>query len=225
MNVAYSQTFNNSLLGISSPIHQDTDGDSLPDGWEYCYAVYGEVSQNSNHWFTNPVNPLDASYDGDQDGWYQRSNADQPAEQRVWVGTILGDNISYNVLPGADQIGPDTTDLPFTNLMEFQYGTRPDSNDTDGDSIIYRETLNGLEVTSYQRDWLYSDGLEVFKFGSNPASNDSDYDLLPDWYEYRLGWNESTDSFVSVLQVHVVWVDVATGDPCADNSIKCALLR
>ena len=224
MNVAYSQTFNNSLLGISSPIHQDTDGDSLPDGWEYCYAVYGEVSQNSNHWFTNPVNPLDASYDGDQDGWYQRSNADQPAEQRVWVGTILGDNISYNVLPGADQIGPDTTDLPFTNLMEFQYGTRPDSNDTDGDSIVYRETLNGLEVTSYQRDWLYSDGLEVFKFGSNPASNDSDYDLLPDWYEYRLGWNESTDSFVSVLQVHVVWVDVATGNPCADNSNKCASL-
>ena len=34
-------SFNRTLLGISDPTNDDSDMDGLPDGWEYCYSIFG----------------------------------------------------------------------------------------------------------------------------------------------------------------------------------------
>ena len=52
--------FNLSLAGISDPNDADSDSDGMPDGWEYCYSIYGELLPiNSFRWSLNPLNPLD----------------------------------------------------------------------------------------------------------------------------------------------------------------------
>ena len=72
------------------------------------------------------------------------------------------------------------------NLMEWNNNTRPDLNDTDGDSVTYITQLSGGLVVSHQIDYNLSDGREVFKYGINPT-DDTDGDMLPDWYEYKWG--------------------------------------
>jgi hypothetical protein len=105
--------------------------------------------------------------------------------------------------------------------MEFENETRPDSNDSDSDSISYITTVENGEVISHVQDYNYSDGREVFKYGSNPSDNDSDGDMIPDWYEYKRAWNESNDNFSSYLDIRVVWIDVATGGACDTNTNSC----
>ena len=35
----------------SDPTHPDSDSDGIPDGWEYCYALYGmDNPTTENHW-------------------------------------------------------------------------------------------------------------------------------------------------------------------------------
>ena len=77
--------FNRSLIGISDPTDSDSDGDGMPDGWEYCYSVYSEILPvNSLRWSLKPLNPLDVDYDPDADGWLNRDILDTPAIQGVW---------------------------------------------------------------------------------------------------------------------------------------------
>ena len=34
-----------SLVGISDPTHPDSDGDSMPDGWEFClFDIYRDFA-------------------------------------------------------------------------------------------------------------------------------------------------------------------------------------
>ncbi|GIR00674.1 MAG: hypothetical protein CM15mP9_3770 [Methanobacteriota archaeon] len=65
-------------------------------------------------------------------------------------------------------------DLPFTNLMEYLNGTRPDTNDSDSDAVTFNTLLSSGQVVSHDRDWNLSDGREVFKYGTNPMDNDTD---------------------------------------------------
>ena len=212
-------TFNRTLMGITDPTHADSDSDGIPDGWEYCYAIYGMPDVTTeNHWSANPLNPFDVHYDGDHDGWYDRSIVDTPAVQRVWSD----DTGIYSV--SVMTIAAGSTDLPFTNVMEYLNTTRPDTNDSDNDSSIYRPGLDiSGAVISYDRDWSLSDGQEIFKFGSNPRTNDSDRDFLPDWYEYYHGWNEVSDNFTTTLDIKVNWIDVssATGASCIFGTVAC----
>jgi len=206
--------FNRTLLGISDPTHSDSDSDGIPDGWEYCYATYG-VGEGitANHWSTNPVNPMDVDYDPDDDGWKMRTVFDTPAVAGSWTGREF--------TPSGDIVQAGTGDLAFTNKMEYLNGTRPDLNDSDGDSVSYWTRVSGVTVLDHQRDWNLSDGREVFKYGSNPLDNDSDGDMLPDWYEYAKGWNESNDNFSSLLSVQVQWIDSSTGGPCQSDTTVC----
>jgi hypothetical protein len=70
------------------------------------------------HWAANPVNPFDVNYDGDHDGWYDRTSFDVPALQGEWDDK---DFTPYQFIIQAGQ-----GNLPFTNLMEWNNETRPD---------------------------------------------------------------------------------------------------
>jgi hypothetical protein len=206
--------FNRTLIGVADPTSSDSDGDSIPDGWEYCYAIYGMPDVTTeNHWAANPINPFDVNYDGDHDGWYDRTSFDVPALQGEW------DDKDFTPYQFIIQSGPGS--LPFTNLMEWSNETRPDLNDSDGDSITFNTELSGSQVISHDIDYNLSDGREVFKYGINPMDNDSDGDMLPDWYEYSMAWNESNDNFSSYLQIMVKWIDGATGGECVTTTTSC----
>ncbi|MEC8353875.1 MAG: hypothetical protein VXZ47_06010 [Candidatus Thermoplasmatota archaeon] len=206
--------FNRTLIGVADPTSTDSDGDSIPDGWEYCYAIYGMPDVTTqNHWAANPINPHDVNYDGDSDGWYDRNSLDIPATQGIWE--------DRNFIESGTIIQPGPGSLPFTNLMEWNNNTRPDLNDTDADSVTYiTQVING-QVVAHQIDYNLSDGREVFKYGINPNDNDTDGDMLPDWYEYKMAWNESNDNFSSYLQIKVVWIDSLTGGECDTNTVSC----
>ena len=206
--------FNRTLIGVADPTSDDSDGDGITDGWEYCYALYGmEDTTTINHWASNPINPWDVDYDGDQDGWYGRTAFDIPADQGTWSGRVF--------TPSTDVIQPGLGDLPFTNWMEWDNQTRPDLNDSDGDSVSYTTTVVNGAVTAHNRDFNLSDGREVFKYGINPSDNDTDGDMIPDWYEYAKAWNESNDNFSSFLRIRVVWIDAATGGACDTDTNSC----
>ena len=223
INSVNSNNFNRTLIGVADPTSTDSDGDSIPDGWEYCYAIYGMPDiTTENHWASNPVNPHDVNYDGDRDGWYDRDAFDIPAEQGEWNNRQFTSS-GVLIQPGPGPLG--SLSLPFTNLMEWNNNTRPDLNDTDGDSIIYntQTSFSGLnrQVISHDIDFNLSDGREVFKYGINPNDNDTDGDMLPDWYEYKMAWNEDNSNFSSYLQIKVVWIDSLTGGDCDTNTVSC----
>ena len=61
------------------PYSSDSDSDGIPDGWEYCYATYGMADiTTQDRWASNPINAWDVNYDGDSDGWYNRTSFDTP---------------------------------------------------------------------------------------------------------------------------------------------------
>ena len=202
INSLNPDNWNRSLFGVSDPTSADSDGDQIPDGWEYCYAALNMTGLSSpNRWSANPINPNDAGYDGDQDGWYDRDFTDIPAAQGTWEDRHFTQSGTQLSMGSNDQI-------PFTNLMEYRNGTRPDLTDSDGDSSIMKRVGNALDdqlTISYEKDLNLSDGREVFKYGMNPKDNDSDHDFLPDWYEYYYGWNDEESSWSTVLQVEVTW--------------------
>ena len=214
INSFNENNFNRTLVGVSDPTHPDSDSDGIPDGWEYCYALYGMDNPTTvDHWAANPLNPWDVNYDGDSDGWYGRTAFDLPAEQGEWNERVF--------TPSNQIVQPGIGDLPFTNWMEYDNDTRPDSNDSDSDSESYiTETMNGM-VTAHYQDFNLTDGREVFKYGTNPMDNDTDGDMIPDWYEYAKAWNESNDNYSSFLQIQVNWIDPATGGACDTSTNSC----
>ena len=195
--------FNKSLIGISDPTDSDSDRDGMPDGWEYCYSIYSEILPvNSMRWSLNPLNPLDVNYDPDADGWLDRQVLDSPAIQGVW------EDREFFPYPQDQQFGNEAQSLYFTNLMEFHNGTGPLDPDSDSDSIIMTPVFHDGVIVDYIQDMSLSDGREIFKFGTNPLDNDTDGDMMPDFYEYFRGWNETNDNWSSFLKIEVQWQQV-----------------
>ena len=87
----------------------------------------------------------------------------------------------------------------FSNLMEYNNGTHPLDDDSDDDSSVMKPVFTNGVVTSYVKDSNLSDGREVFKYGTNPLDNDTDGDMMPDFYEYYRGWNETNDNWSCLL--------------------------
>ncbi len=203
INSLNTNNFNETLSGISDPTHPDSDGDGMPDGWEYCYSDYMEVLPvNEFRWSLNPVNPLDVNYDPDADGWYDRLFTDVPAIQGIW------DEREFSPYPQDQQFQQGITALYFTNIMEFLNQTNPLNPDSDSDSVVKTPVFIDGEIISYQSEISLSDGLEIFKFGTNPLDNDTDGDMLPDFYEHYHGWNETNGNWSSYLQIQVQWEEV-----------------
>ena len=207
INEINPDNFNISLAGISDPTDSDSDRDGMPDGWEYCYSVYGEfLPVNDYRWSMNPINPLDINYDPDADGWYDRQFNDQPATQGKW------ENRQFTPLATENQISNGVLGLYFSNLMEYDNGTHPLDADSDDDSMIMEPVITNGEVTSYVQNMNLTDGREVFKYGTNPLDNDTDGDMMPDFYEYYRGWNETNDNWSSYLQIQVQWEQISSNN-------------
>ena len=203
INSLNTNNFNETLSGISDPTHPDSDGDGMPDGWEYCYSEYMEVLPvNDFRWSLNPVNPLDINYDPDADGWYDRLLTDMPATQGKW------EEREFSPYPQDQQFQQGITALYFTNIMEYLNQTNPLNPDSDFDSKVKKPVFLNEQIISYQSENSLSDGLEIFKFGTNPLDNDTDGDMLPDFYEHFHGWNESNGNWSSYLQIQVQWEEV-----------------
>ncbi len=207
INEINPDNFNISLAGISDPTDSDSDRDGMPDGWEYCYSVYGEfLPVNDYRWSMNPINPLDINYDPDADGWYDRQFNDQPATQGKW------ENRQFTPLATENQLSNGVLGLYFSNLMEYNNGTHPLDADSDDDSMIMEPVFTNGEVTSYVQNMNLTDGREVFKYGTNPLDNDTDGDMMPDFYEYYRGWNETNDNWSSYLQIQVQWEQISSNN-------------
>ena len=195
--------FNKSLIGISDPTDGDSDGDGMPDGWEYCYSVYSEILPvNSLRWSLNPLNPLDVDYDPDADGWLDRDILDTPAIQGVW------EDRSFSPFSDDQQFGNGANSLYFTNIMEYRNGTGPLDPDSDSDSVMMTPVIANGVVVDYRQDMSLSDGREMFKYGTNPLDNDTDGDMMPDFYEFHRGWNETNDNWSSYMKIQVQWIEV-----------------
>jgi hypothetical protein len=207
INEINPDNFNLSLAGISDPTDSDSDRDGMPDGWEYCYSVYGELLPvNDYRWSMNPINPLDINYDPDADGWYDRQFSDQPATQGKW------ENRQFTSFGNENQISNGVLGLYYSNLMEYNNGTHPLDADSDDDSMIMEPIFTNGEVTSYVQNMNLTDGREVFKYGTNPLDNDTDGDMMPDFYEYYRGWNETNDNWSSYLQIQVQWEQISSNN-------------
>ena len=213
INQINPDNFNISLAGISDPTDSDSDRDGMPDGWEYCFSIYGQyLPVNDYRWSMNPINPLDVNYDPDEDGWYDRQWEDVPATQGKW------ENRQFTPANIEDQISNGLVPLFFSNIMEYENGTLPLDADSDDDSMVMKPVFTNGEVTDYIQDMNLSDGREVFKYGTNPLDNDTDGDMMPDFYEYYRGWNETNDNWSSYLKIQVQWEQISA------NNLKPVLI-
>ena len=122
---------------LMSFVGNDTDSDSLPDGWEVENGLNG-----SDH--------SDASIDADDDGlmnFQEFLHGMKPHSNDTDSDGIPDAWEVENGLNGSDHSDAsiDTDADGLTNLQEYQYDTNPHSNDTDSDSMSDGwEAENGL---------------------------------------------------------------------------------
>ncbi|MFW9996008.1 MAG: hypothetical protein ACFFD4_28465 [Candidatus Odinarchaeota archaeon] len=171
----------------TDPRQADTDGDTLPDGYEYFNGLDGNVNDAvddtdgdgmPNLWeYLNGLqagNYTDAGSDLDGDGltnlieyqfgsWANRSDTDSDnmPDRYEWENGLNGT---------LDDAGDDRDGDGLTNLQEFEFGSRANLQDSEGDGI---------------------DDLYEFQMGLDPRENDAnsdkDGDGLTNLEEYNLG--------------------------------------
>lgn len=170
----------------TDPLDPDTDGDGLPDGWEYWYEL-------------DPRDPDgDEGPDGDPDD-DGLSNADEHTygtdpKKADTDGDGLPDawELQYGLDPldatGDDGAGGDPDNDGLSNTGELQHGTDPRNPDTDGDGLPDGwEVQHGLNPLSAE--------------GDDGADGDPDNDYRTNLQEYEMGsdpwyddtWFEDTD--------------------------------
>ena len=188
----------NNLLEFQADTHpyiRDTDADGMWDGWEWLYGL-------------NPLNPLDANADNDNDGVINRLEYNNTA-----AGPYMEvDNITSS--------HPNNNDTDGDGLLDgqelFNYLTDPTSNDTDGDGmpdgwevkyglnpLDSADALLDIDNDSFDSDWngnitdseIFSNLYEYWN-GTNPTNGDTDGDGMPDGWEVHWGFQplNSSDS-------------------------------
>ncbi|MGY5860404.1 MAG: NosD domain-containing protein, partial [Candidatus Thorarchaeota archaeon] len=166
------------LVSFTDPSTNDTDSDSMLDGWEYKNGLdpnyWDDCLEdpdfdgliNLGEWYckTDPTNP-DSDFDTLPDGW-EVDNGTNP--------------LVYDLHEDPDADG-------LLNEDEFNLGTQADDSDSDDNGV-----LDGDE--DFDRDGL-PNALEIHGFGYDPEDTDSDDngvldgdedfegDGMPNWWE------------------------------------------
>ena len=176
-------------LNDTNPLVSDTDGDSMPDGWEVIFDL-------------DPLRPSDNFEDKENDGLvnvYEYNNS------LVNTGWLDRDGIFTS--------RPDLNDTDGDGLADidelFVHLTDPTHNDTDGDGMPdgweVNYNLNPISDLDANEDpdddgwdfdrnlnitgWEKFTNLEEYLNGTNPRNDDTDGDKMPDGWEAFYGLN------------------------------------
>lgn len=173
------------------------------NGEVFCLGLTGTLSSGNQQWYSQrgsvfgtgqmdsdsdymdditevyfETNPLLADTDSDSlTDWFEIYYTNSNATNSDTDSDLMPDGWEYqhnlNLFSDDSGLDPDADDL--TNLREYQYGTDPNDEDTDDDSL--------------------EDGDEVDVYNTNPNNVDTDHDGLPDNEEINIGSNPNdTDS-------------------------------
>ena len=183
-------------IGVSRPMGLSSDGDAMPDEWEFKY--FGDLTRDGSEDFDNDglsdedealalTNPLLADTDGD-------------GMSDVW-------EVENNLKPlDASDAALDPDGDGYSNLEEFELLTNPWIADADGDGMLdIWEIKNG--TNPFVADAFADpdgDGLvnqDEMKYGTNPLVADTDGDGCPDK-------TEVTNTRGNPLVADIVWSPV-----------------
>lgn len=164
----------NLARAYTDPCNEDTDGDLIPDGWEFYVGL-------------NPNDPSDAANDPDQD---QLSNREEWSNATHPLSSCLASwpNKAWPTDPGVIVYSA------YTNINLTRYSANNDAHpkDTDWDGITdgdERDLLTNPCSADTDGDML-PDGWELYA-GTDPlvsdAFDDPDEDGLENWREYWTG--------------------------------------
>jgi hypothetical protein len=190
--------------GLPNVLDWDSDGDTLPDGWE---AANGLDPANPR---TNPEglgdrfeyytyfndDPNDRDRDGMPDAWEEAFNVTEPQGDNDTDGVLNVDEFLNGTDPtrpdplyGFYYGAPDRDRDGVNDDLEVNLGLNPDSDDTDYDGIGDGDEMYVYRTDPFARD-TDGDGLWDFDelhYGTSPIMADTDGDTLLDLEE------ESTD--------------------------------
>ncbi|MBT3191999.1 MAG: hypothetical protein HN341_05540 [Verrucomicrobia bacterium] len=186
---------------LSNPDNADTDGDFMPDGWEFANSV--------------AVNLLvhDGTNDFDADGLVNSNefNASSDPNDQDSDGDSMWDGWEWDNRPAVNPTNPVDWQIDFEpdgliNSNEYVWGTDPNDADTDNDSmpdgweVTYAAAVhptNGLDgAIDYTNEWnaatgsVELDGLvnsNEFVYGTSPLLYDTDGDGPSDGQEVESG--------------------------------------
>ena len=173
----------------TDPMNSDTDGDGLPDGWEYYFWAVAYYNIGSDQWLAfNGAAPSGGSYLGTGD----------PISREDILNTFNPTSASF--------VDEDLDHDGLTNLQEFALGTNPIHWDTDGDGLP-----DGWEVEFGVIDnGESSDDDEEVSTATlvlNPLKPDGDYNDDGDWFAID-GTIRHYDVFLAYdFDPRVAWCD------------------
>ncbi len=112
----------------TDPFDEDSDGDTLIDGWEVAYSIdpNDDGSVNVNNGASG-----DPDGDGSSNAQEQQNNTDAANSDSDDDGVNDGDEATNNTDPN----DPDSDDDGLTDGEEIDEGTDPNNPDSDGDGI------------------------------------------------------------------------------------------
>ena len=179
----------------TDPNNPDSDGDSLPDGWEARY----QCSWGRNNRGINPLNGSDALNNPDGDGFDVNHDGILDLNESLvnWLEYHLKDQIIYSDSTDSGLSFPDN----FTTLLthESWFGFAGDSFGAQT-STAYRSLVNGTTSEDVG--------------AANPLDSDSDRDGIPDgWEFYHARWSLFDESWT----LNPVNEGDQVGDPDGDG--------
>lgn len=179
------------LNDSTSPTDHDSDGDLMPDGWEYFYGL-------------DAADPEDADLDGDEDllpNVYEYIYGTSPLLYDTDAdGLSDGEEV---LVYGSNPANPDSDDDGLFDGLEVLLGANPNNWDTDGDGMS-----DGYEVLDNLGN-LRSPDARLNPLDGSDADDDYDGDGLTNLQEFQIRdgvfghqpdgavWDYPTDPFIA----------------------------
>ena len=187
---------------LTNPTSNDTDNDGLLDGWEVTYsaaagvdplvaATSGELASDKD----NDTLTLMQEFGANTDPTMNDTDSDTlPDAWEVRYSIVFGVNATDGA--NASELASDTDSDGLSLIGEFNAGTDPTSDDTDGDGLndgweVTYKSVEGVNATGAAGDSVLTSDTDndtltlsqEAEAGTDPTSNDTDGDGLNDGWE------------------------------------------